>query len=76
MRPGPEGWGREGCTVEGLGKATMGRELMVPTTDHDAYPVRNRVPGYYESCSERFRVCHLKKYRQLKQFLHIDWILT
>ena len=30
---------------------------------HDAYPVRCRVPGYYEPCSD---VCQLKKYRQLK----------
>ena len=29
---------------------------------HDACPVRCRVPGYYEPCSERVRVCLLKKY--------------
>ena len=33
---------------------------------HDAYHVQCRVPGYYELCSERVRVCLLKKCRQLK----------
>ena len=32
---------------------------------HDAYPVRCRVPGYYEPCSERARVWQLEKCRQL-----------
>ena len=32
---------------------------------HDAYPVRCRVPGYYKPCSERVRVCQLKKCRRL-----------
>ena len=32
---------------------------------HDAYPVRCHVPGYYEPCSERVRVCQLKTWRQL-----------
>jgi len=36
---------------------------------HDAYPVRCRVPGYYEPCSERLRVCQLNKSRQLKKTL-------
>ena len=35
---------------------------------HDAYPVRCRVPGYYEPCSERLRVCQIKKCRQLKNW--------
>jgi len=34
---------------------------------HDPYPVRCRVHGYYETCSERVRVCQLKKWRQLKK---------
>ena len=36
---------------------------------HDAYPARCRVPGYYEPCSERLRVCQLNKSRQLKKML-------
>ena len=32
---------------------------------HDVYPVRCSVPGYYEPCSERFRVCQLQQSRQL-----------
>ena len=36
------------------------------TRPHDAYPVRCRVPVYYESCSEGVHVCQLKKCRQLK----------
>ena len=36
---------------------------------HDAYPVRCRVPGYYEPCSEGLRVCQLNKSRQLKKLL-------
>ena len=28
---------------------------------HDAYPVRCRVLGYYEPCSERVRVCQLNR---------------
>jgi len=35
---------------------------------HDAYPVRCRVPGYYEPCIERVRVCQLKKWRQLENW--------
>ena len=34
---------------------------------HDAYPVRCRVPSYYEPCSERVRVCLHKKFRQLEK---------
>ena len=34
---------------------------------HDAYPVRCRVPGHYEACSERVWVCQLKKCRQRNQ---------
>jgi len=34
---------------------------------HDAYPDQCRAPGYYESCSERVRVCQLKKYQQLER---------
>ena len=33
---------------------------------HDAYLVRCRIPGYYEQCSERVRVCQFKKRRQSK----------
>ena len=33
---------------------------------HDAHPIRCRVPGYYESCSERVRVYQLKKCWELK----------
>ena len=32
---------------------------------HDAYPVRCRVPGYYEPCSEMVRFCQIQKYRRL-----------
>ena len=35
---------------------------------HDAYPV----PGYYERCSERVRICQLKKYRQPKNWLTLS----
>ena len=38
---------------------------------HDAYPVRCRVPGYYEPCSERACVCQLKPCRQLRKSPHI-----
>ena len=34
---------------------------------HDACPVRCRVPGSYEPCSERVCVCQLKKRHQLKK---------
>ena len=34
---------------------------------HDAYPVRCRVPDYYQPCSERIRVGQLEKSRQLKR---------
>ena len=34
---------------------------------NDAYPARSRVPGYYEPCSERVRVCQLEKCRQLQE---------
>ena len=40
----------------------MRRGLMAPRTD---CPVRCRVPGYYEACSERARACQLNKYWQL-----------
>ena len=33
----------------------------------NAYPIRCRVSGYYEPCSERVRVCQLKKWRQPKK---------
>ena len=43
-------------------KATKERERMAPRTDS---LVRYCVPGYNEPCSERARVCQLKKERQL-----------
>jgi len=46
------------------GKGANGSKNRPP----DAYPVRCRVPGYYEPCSERVRVCQLKKCRQLKHW--------
>ena len=32
---------------------------------HDAHPIRCRVPGYYETCSEKIRVCQVTTCRQL-----------
>ena len=49
------------------GQSHDGKGANAPTTrPHDAYLVRCRVPNYYETCSERVRVCQLKKYRQLE----------
>ena len=64
---------REG--VVGCGAARVQRN---PSKSHDgkgtngsknrphAYPVRCRVPSYYEPCSERVRVGQLKEWQQLK----------
>ena len=46
----------------------MGRELMAPRTDRTTRIPTGVVPSYYQPCSERVRVCQLKKCRQLKNW--------
>ena len=36
---------------------------------HDTDPVRRRVPGHYQPCSERVCIGQLEKYRQLDKWL-------
>jgi hypothetical protein len=42
----------------------------------DAYPVRCRVAGHYEPCSERVCVCQLKKCRLLKNWPWVSGLGT
>ena len=59
LRLGPSGHARLLLSKCHDGKGANGSK----NRPHDAYPVRCRVPDYYEPCSERVRVYKFEKFR-------------
>ena len=65
-------WGCKSCAIGFWVRKTPPENERGFTASHrrpaspNAHPVRRRVPIYYESNSERVRVCQLKKSQRLK----------